>query len=119
MRNNRNQINYLSTSVVTFFFQLTRTKILIGTIVLLSLTATALTRPGSAATPSNGTITPSSGSLSYSAGPFVVANDSRQGGVITPICQPGTPLCDEYTLTVNAASVAATKKLLIQVQWPN
>ena len=119
MRNNRNQINYLSTSIVTFFFQLTRTKILIGTIVLLLITATVLTRPGSAATPSNGTITPSSGSLSYSAGPFVVANESGQGGVITPICQPGTPLCDDYTLTVNAASVAATKKLLIQVQWPN
>src|ERR1043165_4201082 len=119
MRNNRNQIKYSSTSIVTFFFPVTRTKILIGTIVLLSITAGVLTRASSAATPSNGTITASSGSLSYSAGPFVVANESGQGGVITPICQPGTPLCDEYTLTVNAASVAATKKLLIQVQWPN
>src|ERR1044072_863301 len=117
MRNNRNQINYLA--IVTLILPLTRTKILIGTIVLLSITTTMLTRASSAATPTNGTITSSSGSLRYSAGPFVVANEAGQGGVITPICEPGTPLCDEYTLTVNAASVAATKKLLIQVQWPN
>src|SRR5215211_5984741 len=111
MRNSRNQTNYLSTSVVTFFSPLTPTKILISTIILLSIVTTLLTRVSSAATPSSGTITASSSSLSYSAGPFVVANESGQGGVVTPVCEPGTPLCDEYTLTVNAASVAATKRL--------
>jgi len=95
-----------------------RTKVLLVALVLISATIPIITRVGSAASPSSGTITPNSGALTYTAGPFVVANESGQGGVVTPLCQPGTPLCDEYTLTVNAGSVAATKKLLIQVQWP-
>src|SRR5689334_6065022 len=95
-----------------------RTKVLLVALILISATIPIITRVGSAASPSSGTITPNSGALTYTAGPFVVANESGQGGVVTPVCQPGTPLCDEYTLTVNASSVAATKKLLIQIQWP-
>lgn len=76
-------------------------------------------KAGSAATPDNGTITPANPSLSYTAGPFVIANESGQGGVVSPVCMPGTALCDQYTLTVNANSLAATKKLLVQVQWAN
>jgi len=119
MVNSRNLVNSLAASVTTFFSTLTRTKILLAIAILLSVAMAVLTTVSSAATPSSGTISASSGSLSYTAGPFVVANESGQGGVVTPLCEPGTPLCDEYTLTVNAASVAATKKLLIQIQWPN
>lgn len=111
-------ISSRSASLATHFASLTRTKILLATLILLSATVLALTNSGLAASPSSGTITPTSGALSYTAGPFVVANESGQGGVLTPVCVAGTPLCDQYTLTVNAASAAATKKLLIQVQWP-
>ncbi|HEV8366433.1 MAG TPA: hypothetical protein VGQ39_00655 [Pyrinomonadaceae bacterium] len=119
MLNSRNLVNSLSTSIAVFFSTLTRTKVLLATVILLSAALVILTTVSSAATPSSGTISASSSSLSYTAGPFIVANESGQGGVISPLCEPGTPLCDEYTLTVNAASVAATKKLLIQIQWPN
>ena len=104
--------------VRSFITSISRTKVLLAALILISATIAIITTVGSAASPSNGTLTPASGALSYTAGPFVVANESGQGGVVTPLCQPGTPLCDEYTLTVNAASVAATKKLLIQIQWP-
>ena len=119
MRNSRNLVNSLSTSIAAFFSTLTRTKVLLAITILLAAVIAVLTTVSSAATPTSGTISAASGSLSYTAGPFIVANESGQGGVITPICEPGTPLCDEYTLTVNANSVAATKKLLIQIQWPN
>src|SRR5690349_23941112 len=105
-------------SVRPFSTSLSRTKVLVAALILLSATLAILTTVGSAASPSNGTITPNIGALTYTAGPFVVANESGQGGVVTPVCQAGTPLCDEYTLTVNASSVGATKKLLIQIQWP-
>ena len=108
------QISYVR-SLLTFSL---RTKVLLAVLLSISAAAAIITTVGSAASPTSGTITPNSGALTYTAGPFVVANESGQGGVITPVCQPGTPLCDEYTLTVNASSVAATKKLLIQVQWP-
>ena len=104
--------------VRSFITSLSRTKVLLAALILFSAALAIITTVGSAASPSNGTLTPNSGSLTYTAGPFVVANESGQGGVVTPLCQPGTPLCDEYTLTVNAASVAANKKLLIQIQWP-
>jgi hypothetical protein len=118
MLNQRRSRNLVS-SIATFYSSLTRAKILLAVATLLVATLAILTTVGSAASPSNGTLTPANGSLSYTAGPFVVANESGQGGVLTPVCQPDTALCDEYTLTVNAASVAATKKLLIQIQWPN
>jgi len=108
------QISYVR-SLLTFSL---RTKVLLAVLLSISAAAAIITTVGSAASPTSGTITPNSGALTYTAGPFVVANESGQGGVITPLCQPGTPLCDEYTLTVNASSVAAAKKLLIQVQWP-
>src|SRR6185503_14411632 len=108
----------LSHSIAPFAKSLKRTKVLLIVAVLALAGLAILTTVSSAATPSSGTITPTSGALTYTAGPFLVANESGQGGVVTPVCQPGTPLCDEYTLTVNASSVAANKKLLIQVQWP-
>ncbi|HEV8134349.1 MAG TPA: PKD domain-containing protein, partial [Pyrinomonadaceae bacterium] len=108
------KINPVRSSITS----ISRTKVLLAGIILISATIAIITTVGSAASPSNGTLTPASGALTYTAGPFVVANESGQGGVVTPLCQPGTPLCDEYTLTVNAASVAANKKLLIQIQWP-
>ncbi len=108
----------LSNSIAPFVKSLKRTKVLLIVAVLALVGLAILTTVSSAATPSSGTITPTSGALAYTAGPFLLANESGQGGVVTPVCQPGTPLCDEYTLTVNASSVAATKKLLIQVQWP-
>jgi hypothetical protein len=111
MPNRINAVRSLITSI-------SRTQVLVAALILMSAAIAIMTTVGSAASPSNGTITPNSGALTYAAGPFVVANESGQGGVVTPLCQPGTPLCDEYTLTVNAASVAATKKLLIQIQWP-
>src|SRR4029077_17787462 len=111
-------VSTLSTSIARSFSSVTRMKVLVAVAVLLPVALAIVTAVSSAASPSTGTISAASGSLSYTAGPFVVANESGQGGVVTPVCQPGTPLCDEYTLTVNANSVAATKKLLIQVQWP-
>jgi PKD repeat protein len=119
MLNSRNLVNSKSTSIATFFSTLTRTKLLLAIGILFLAAMAVLTTVSSAATPTSGTISAASGSLSYTAGPFIVANESGQGGVLTPVCDPTTPLCDEYTLTVNAASVAATKKLLIQIQWPN
>jgi hypothetical protein len=117
-RRNRNLVSILSTSVAKFFSSVTRTKVLVAVAILLPVTLGILTAVSSAASPSSGTISAASGPLSYTAGPFIVANESGQGGVLTPVCQPNTALCDEFTLTVNANSVAATKKLLIQVQWP-
>ena len=117
-RRHRNLVSMLSTSVARFFSSVTRTKVLVAVAILLPVTLGILTAVGSAASPSSGTISAASGPLSYTAGPFIVANESGQGGVLTPVCQPNTALCDEFTLTVNANSVAATKKLLIQVQWP-
>ncbi|HKR58592.1 MAG TPA: PKD domain-containing protein [Pyrinomonadaceae bacterium] len=108
-----------STSISSFFSSKTRKRFLLSLTILAVCAVALLASVSSAADPSSGTITPASGPLSYSAGPFIVANESGQGGVLTPVCEPGTPLCDEYTLTVNAASVAATKKLLIQIAWPN
>jgi hypothetical protein len=96
----------------------TRTKIVLGLLIIFAVGIVILTKSSSAANPTSGTLTPTSGALTYSSGPFVVPNESGQGGVVTPVCQPGTALCDEYTLTVNAASVQTTKKLLIQIQWP-
>src|ERR1051325_6436055 len=104
--------------VRSFITSRSRTKVLLAALILILATTAIITTVGSAASPSNGTLTPASGALTYTAGPFVIANESGQGGVVTPLCQPGTPLCDEYSLTVNAASVAATKKLLIQLHWP-
>src|SRR6476620_11662185 len=117
-RRSRNLVSILSTSVAKFFSSVTRTKVLVAVAILLPVTLAIMTAVSSAASPSSGTISAASGPLSYTAGPFVVANESGQGGVVTPVCQPNTPLCDEYTLTVNANSVAANKKLLIQIQWP-
>src|SRR5258705_889190 len=117
-RRNRNLVSILSTSVARFIYAVTRTKVLVAVAILLPVTLGILTAVSSAASPSSGTISAASGPLSYTAGPFIVANESGQGGVLTPVCQPNTALCDEFTLTVNANSVAATKKLLIQVQWP-
>ena len=78
--------------------------------ILLPVTLAILTAVSSAASPSSGTISAASGPLSYTAGPFVVLQmNPGRGGVLTPVCQPNTPLCDDYTLTVNAASVAATR----------
>src|SRR6476661_90820 len=114
----RNLVSTLSTSIATFFSSVTRTKVLVAVAILLPVTLAIMTADSYAASPYSGTISAAIGPLSYTAGPFVVANESGQGGVVTPLCQPGTPLCDEYTLTVNAASVAANKKLLIQIQWP-
>ena len=117
-RRKRNLASVQSTSIARFFSSFSRTKVLLAVAILLPATLGILTVVSSAASPSSGTLSSASGPISYTAGPFVVANESGQGGVITPVCQPGTPLCDEFTLTINANSVAATKKLLIQVQWP-
>ncbi|MGA9996674.1 MAG: fibronectin type III domain-containing protein, partial [Pyrinomonadaceae bacterium] len=89
-------------------------------VTLCALVALAITLSGSAATPSSGTLTPSSGPLTYTSGPFVVPNESGQGGVLNPICVSAQgQICDNYTLTVNAASMAATKNLQVQIQWAN
>jgi PKD repeat protein len=96
------------------------TRFILGALVFVTVAVLAALTPGSAATPASGIITTSSGPVTYTAGPFVVANESGQGGVITPVCHAAvSATCDQYTLTVNAASVAATKKLMVQIQWPN
>src|SRR5918911_741768 len=99
------------------------TRIILAVAACFMAATIVVTNTGSAATPGNGTITATSGPLTYTAGPFVVANESGQGGVISPLCQPNLPggnnTCDQYTLTVNAATVRATKKLKIQIAWPN
>ncbi|HZE69619.1 MAG TPA: PKD domain-containing protein [Pyrinomonadaceae bacterium] len=117
-RNSKSLVTSLLTRNSLTVSSLTRTNVLALAAALIASTVLVWTINSSAASPSSGTITATSGSLSYIAGPFVVANESGQGGVLTPLCLPGTPLCDQYTLTVNASSAAATKKLLIQIQWP-
>ena len=107
----RNLVSSLLTSIAPFS-SLTRTRVLLAVAILLPATLPILTSISSAASPSTGTISAASGPLSYTAGPFVVANESGQGGVVTPVCQPGTPLCDEYTLTVNASSLAAGSRIV-------
>jgi hypothetical protein len=93
-----------------------------------ALVATALCAIGAsfafisfAATPGSGTLTPTSGPLTYTAGPFLVANPSAQA-TGTPTCtgsaQTGQ-ICDNFQLTVNAASVAATKNIMVQIRWQN
>lgn len=85
-----------------------------------ALVALIITLTGSAATPASGTLTPASGPLTYTSGPFVVPNESGQGGVLNPVCVSAQgQICDNYTLTVNAASVASTKNLQVQIQWAN
>ena len=111
-------IRALSTSIQAVFSLSARTKTILAVTILLAMAVVMRATVSSAASPSSGTISATSGPLSYTAGPFVVANESGQGGVLMPVCQPGTALCDEYLLTVNAASAAATKKLLIRIQWP-
>lgn len=98
-------------------FMSLRMGIILAIVFCLMAAALIATMTGSAANPTMGTITAASGPLTYTAGPFVVANPSAQAGG-TPICAGTGQDCDNYTLTVNAASVAATKKLMIQVAWP-
>src|SRR5438105_10960266 len=65
------------------------------------------------ATPSSGTLDPMNPTLTYTDGP-TVPNPTGVLGV--PNCTaPNT--CSDFVVTVNAASVAATKEITWVVQW--
>src|SRR2546426_608234 len=68
-----------------------------------------------AATPGPGTLTPTSGPLPYPAGPFAAANPSAQALGLPDCTAPMS--CDIFTLTVDAASVAATREVQVQIRW--
>jgi Big-like domain-containing protein len=68
-----------------------------------------------AANPATGTITPTSGPLTYTAGPFAAANPSAQAFGLPDCTAPMS--CDTFTLIVDAASVAATREVQVQIQW--
>lgn len=105
------------TRIVSVLSKEFRTAIILGVALCATVGALALTISSSAATPTSGVISPTSGPLTYSAGPFVVPNPTAQANG-QPICTIAGQDCDNYTLTVNAASLASTKKLKVQVQWP-
>ncbi|MEY2545549.1 MAG: hypothetical protein QOG48_666 [Verrucomicrobiota bacterium] len=64
------------------------------------------------ATPASGTLTPTSGPIAYTD--TLVENTT--GVVGAPIC-PAANTCSDFKLTINASSVAATKRLFIQGKW--
>src|SRR5438477_3084678 len=67
------------------------------------------------ATPSpvSGTLTPTSGPITYTDGPLVTNETGLLG---PPLCTVPNS-CSDFTLTVNASAVAATKEILIQGTW--
>ncbi len=68
-----------------------------------------------AANPSSGTLTPTSGPLTYTAGPFAGANVSAQALGLPDCTAPMS--CDTFTLTVDAATQAATREVQVQIAW--
>lgn len=58
-----------------------------------------------AATPANGSITPDSRLLEFTGGPYVFPNVTSQTEITDvigdPVCEPGTPVCDTFDLTLD------------------
>src|SRR5437867_2274636 len=81
----------------------------------LALTLDLLAGLSRAANPATGTLTPTSGPLTYTAGPFAAANPSAQAFGLPDCTAPMS--CDTFTLTVDAASVAATREVQVQIRW--
>src|SRR5438105_10260345 len=66
-----------------------------------------------APTPASGTLSPGNPTITYSDGPLV----TNETGLLGPPDCTVPNSCSDFTLTVNAASVAATKEILIQGTW--
>src|SRR5262245_43820323 len=71
--------------------------------------------PMRAANPASGSLTATSGPLTYTAGPFAAPNVSAQAFGLPDCTAPMS--CDTFTMTVDAASLAATREVQVQVRW--
>ena len=95
-----------------------KARILLALAFCLTAAIAVTTMIGSAATPANGTLTPANDSahpLQYTDGMLLVPNPTHLA-LGQPDCT-GTNRCSDFTLTVNANSVAATSQIQIQHQW--
>jgi hypothetical protein len=81
----------------------------------LALTLAAWSGRSQAANPVAGTLTPASGPLSWTAGPFAAPNVTAQALGLPDCTAPMS--CDSFTLTVDAASAAATREVQVQIAW--
>jgi hypothetical protein len=64
--------------------------------------------------PASGTLTPTNLSITYMDGPLA----PNPTGVLPPPVCSGNTLCSDFTLTINASSLAATHNFTWSVQWP-
>jgi VCBS repeat-containing protein len=82
----------------------------------LLLVLALLLDPSHAANPGSGTLTATSGPLTYTAGPFAAPNATAQAFGLPDCTAPMS--CDDFTLTVNAASLAAIREVQVRIEWP-
>src|SRR5436309_3364258 len=86
--------------------------LLAGALALTISLSAGLSR---AADPASGTLTTTSGPLTYTAGPFAAPNVSAQAFGLPDCTAPMS--CDTFGLTDDAAGLAATHEVQVQIRW--
>src|ERR1700751_2264704 len=84
-------------------------------LAMLAFAGTNISAPvrPNAPTPASGTLSPGNPTITYTDGPLV----TNETGLLGPPDCTVPNSCSDFTLTVNASSVAATKEILIQGTW--
>jgi hypothetical protein len=85
----------------------------LGVLLLASAVSLAMLSFGDPVPP-NGTLTPTNLTITYTDGPLV----PNPTGVLPPPVCAGANTCSDFTVTINAASLAATHNFTWSVQWP-